>query len=224
MDVAKAKPNKNAPRRSGRPTKEQAGHIAEHILEVATQLFLKANFEATSVDLIVAKARISKQTFYARFASKEALFAAVIRRRMNDLIAPAAGEPDRAGPIDATLTRIGVALARRAFGPAALAFYRLIASEAHQFPQLALAYHESGVRTRDMIADIFSNAMRGGEIRSADARFLAQQFLYAVIEGRAHALLLDGKAARSEKDLSEQIAAAVALFLDGCRDAPASRT
>lgn len=221
MSVVKAKPKRSARRRSGRPTKEQAGRIAEHIVDVATRLFLEASFEATSVDLIVAKARISKQTFYARFVSKEALFAAVIRKGMNDLLAPADGESDRAGPIDTTLIRIGVELSKRAFAPAALALYRLIASEAHQFPQLALAYHESGVRSRELIADIFSNAMRDNQILSTDARLLAEQFLYAVIDGPAHALVLDGKAARSEKELREQVAAAVGLLLDGCRRRPA---
>lgn len=78
MTVAKAKPTKVAPRSSGRPTKEQAGRITEHIVEVARELFLASSFEAISVDLIAATARISKQTFYARFASKEALYAAVI--------------------------------------------------------------------------------------------------------------------------------------------------
>jgi AcrR family transcriptional regulator len=221
MDVAKADPDKSAPKRSGRPTKEQAERITEHIVEIATELFLEANFEATSVDLIVAKARISKQTFYARFASKEALFAAVVRKGMNDLPTLAAGEADRPGPIDATLIRIGVDLSRRAFGPAALALYRLIASEAHQFPELALAYRESGVRSRGLIAGIFSNAMHDGQIRPADADFLAEQFLYLVIEGPARVLAFEGGAATSEKALRERVTAAVNLFLNGCRDHPA---
>lgn len=221
MNVAKAKPNKTARRSSGRPTKEQASRITDHIIGAATRLFIETSFEATSVDLIAAKARISKQTFYARFVSKEALFAAVIRKGMDDFLVPAGGEPDRAGPIDATLMRIGVALSERAFTPAALALYRLVASEAHQFPQLALAYREGGVRSREMIAAIFSNAMRDGQIRSADALFLAEQFLYAVIEGPSRVLALDGNIAKSEKDLREWTAAAVRLFLDGCRDGPA---
>ena len=221
MTVAKAKPKRSVRRRSGRPTKEQAGRIAEHIVEVATRLFLETSFEATSVDLIAAKARISKQTFYARFVSKEALFAAVIRKGMTDLFAPAAGEADRADPIDATLIRIGVELSRRALSPAAVALNRLVTSESHQFPQLALAYHESGVRSRELIAGIFTNAMRDNQIRATDARFLAEQFLYVAIEGPVHALVLDGKTARSEKDVRERVAAAVRLFLDGCRERPA---
>jgi AcrR family transcriptional regulator len=221
MNVTKAKPSRSAPRHSGRPTKEQAGQITGHIIDVATRLFLESSFEAISIDLIAATARISKQTFYARFDSKEALFAAVIRKGVNDLLLPAAGEPDRAGPIDATLIRIGVELSKRALAPAAIAIDRLIASEAYQFRQLALAYHENAIHARELIADIFSNAMRDGQIRSTDAGFLAEQFLYAVVDGPTRALILRGKTAGSDKDLRERIAAAVGLFLDGCRGSPA---
>lgn len=220
MNVAKAKPTRSARRGSGRPTKEQAEQITGHIIEVATRLFSETNFEATSVDLIAATARISKQTFYARFASKEALFAAVIRKRMDDLLMPVLGEAGPASPIEATLVRIGLELSKRALTPAAIALERLITSEAHQFQELALAYRESAVHARELMAEIFANAMREGEIRSADARFLAEQFLYAVVEGPAHALILSGKTARPEKELRERIAAAVGLFLDGCRDRP----
>ena len=118
MNVTKTKASRSARPRSGRPTKEQAGQITGHIVEVATKLFLESSFESISVDLIAATARISKQTFYARFASKEELYAAVIRRSVDNLLMPAAGEPDRAGPIETTLIRIGVELSRRAIAPA----------------------------------------------------------------------------------------------------------
>ena len=217
MNVTKTRATRSTRPRSGRPTKEQAGQITGHIIEVATRLFLESGFEAVSVDLIAATARISKQTFYARFDSKETLYAAVIRKSLNDLLMPEAGEPDRAGPIEATLVRIGVELSRRALAPAAVALGRLVTSEAHQFPQLALAYHESAVQARSLIADIFSNAMRDGQIRSADTRFLAEQFLYAVVDGHTRTLIFSGKTAKPEKDLRERVTAAVRLFLDGCR-------
>src|SRR5229473_1483333 len=222
MSGTKAKPSRSARPHSGRPTKEQAGRISEHIIDVATRLFLESSFEAISVDLIAATARISKQTFYARFASKETLFAAVIRKGVNDLLLPAVAESNRDGPIEATLVRIGIELSKRALAPAATALERLVASEAHQFPQLALAYHENALHARGLIASVFSNAMRDGQIRSTDASFLADQFVYAVIDGPVRAMVLSGKIAKSEKDLRERIVAAVRLLLDGCR-APAAR-
>jgi TetR/AcrR family transcriptional regulator, mexJK operon transcriptional repressor len=224
MTVAKAKPKKIARRSSGRPTKEQAGRIAEHIIEVATRLFLESSFEAVSVDLIAATARISKQTFYARFASKEELFAAVIRKGTNDLLLPAVTESSRDGPIEATLIRIGLEFSIHALAPGAIAHERLVTSEAHQFPQLALAYHENALHARRLVASVFANAMRNGQIRSADASYLAEQFTYAVVDGPNRALVLSGNTGKSEKELRERIAGAVSLFLNGCRDDPARRS
>ncbi len=221
MNVTKAKPIRGPRRHSGRPTKEQAGQITGLLIDVATRLFLESSFEAVSIDLIAATARISKQTFYARFASKEALFAAVVRKSVNDLLVPEVTGSNRDGPIEVTLIRIGVELSKRALVPAAIAMDRLIASEAHQFPQLALAYHENAVHVRELIADIFSNAMRDGQIRSVDARFAAEQFLYAVVNGPVRNAILSGKVARSDKDLRERVTAAAGLFLDGCRNVSA---
>jgi TetR/AcrR family transcriptional repressor of mexJK operon len=223
MNVTKAKPTRSPRRHSGRPTKEQAGQITGQLIDVATRLFLESSFEAVSIDLIAATARISKQTFYARFASKEALFAAVVRKSVNDLLVPEVTGSNRDGPIEVTLIRIGVELSKRALAPAAIAMDRLIASEAHQFPQLALAYHENAVHVRELIADIFANAMRDGQIRFAEARFLAEQFLYAVVDGPVRTAILSGKVAKSDKELREHVTAAVRLFLDGCRDVSVRR-
>lgn len=218
-----AKSNKQKPDRtvrSGRPTKEQAEQITTHIVEVAMQLFLESSFEAVSIDQIAAAARISKQTFYARFASKEAVYAAVIRKGTDDLFRPVLSDSNRDGPIETILVRIGLELSKRAIAPAAIALERLVASEAHQFPDLARAYLENAVHARSMIASMFTNAMRDGQIRSADASYLAEQYTYAVVDGPNRAMVLSGKIVRSEKDLRERITAAVSLFLDGCRDRP----
>ena len=216
MTVAKAKTARTVRRSSGRPTKEQAGRITDQIVNVAMRLFLESSFESVSIDLIAATARISKQTFYARFASKEALFAAVIRKGTNDLLQPALTESNRDSPIEATLIKIGLEFSKHALAPAAIAHERLITSEAHQFPELAAAYHENSLHPRSLIANVFANAMRSGQIRSADASYLAEQFTYAVVDGPNRALVLTGKTVKTEKELRERISTAVRLFLHGC--------
>jgi TetR/AcrR family transcriptional repressor of mexJK operon len=141
----------------------------------------------------------------------------------NEKVAPAVTESNRDGPIEATLIRIGVELLKRALAPAAVAMDRLISSEAHQFPQLALAYYENTLHARGLIANVFSNAMRDGQIRSMDASLLAERFIYAVVDGPVRAMVLSGKIAKSEKDSRERIASAVELLLNGCRGDPARR-
>ena len=66
--------------RYGRPPREHAGQVEERILDAAGRVFLEHGFQGASVDEIAEVASAGKPTIYARFPSKQALFAAVIDR------------------------------------------------------------------------------------------------------------------------------------------------
>ncbi len=129
---AKVRPAKAAPRSSGRPTKEQAGRITDHIIDVAMQLFLSPPASRRSADPDRGHGTDLPQAdlLMLRFASKEALFAAVMRKGTNNLLVPLT-ESNRDDPIEATLVR-----PRRASNTRSRSGHRaerLISSEAHQF-------------------------------------------------------------------------------------------
>jgi AcrR family transcriptional regulator len=50
----------------------------QHVVEVATRLFAGEGYEATSIESVLAAAEISRGALYHHFASKEALFEAVL--------------------------------------------------------------------------------------------------------------------------------------------------
>jgi AcrR family transcriptional regulator len=62
--------NKRADR--GRATREQ-------LVEVATRLFAEHGYEGTSIEAVLAEANVSRGSLYHHFASKEALFEAVLQ-------------------------------------------------------------------------------------------------------------------------------------------------
>lgn len=71
------------------------------IIGAATEEFLAAGFDATSMDRIAARASVSKRTVYNHFPSKEALFAAILRQlwdasHTGEAPAYSAGQPLRA--------------------------------------------------------------------------------------------------------------------------------
>ena len=78
------------PRRGGRPSRAAAALLGEHILDVASELFLDQGYGATSIEAVAQYARISKRTFYHRFPDKASLFGAVVRRIIEEL-RPASG-------------------------------------------------------------------------------------------------------------------------------------
>jgi AcrR family transcriptional regulator len=53
---------------------------AERVLDAATAVFAEDGFDGATMDAIAMRARTTKPTLYARFGSKEALFAAAVER------------------------------------------------------------------------------------------------------------------------------------------------
>jgi AcrR family transcriptional regulator len=62
----------------GRPTQQEAARRQRFLLETAMALFLEHGL-SVSMDMIAAKASISKRTLYARYPDKLALFVAVLK-------------------------------------------------------------------------------------------------------------------------------------------------
>src|ERR1700730_13854404 len=72
----------------GRPTREEAVRRDARLLDVATTLFMERGFDGTSIDAVAEAAGVSKPTVYARYRDKRDLFAAVLRGRIRDWLAP----------------------------------------------------------------------------------------------------------------------------------------
>ena len=139
MDVSWARKTRSRDRgiiRCGRPRRELAGEVEERILDAAGKVFLERGFEGASVEEIAVVACAGKPTIYARFASKEALFAAVVARKVRkntnieEAIAPGATVEER-------LEAIGSAILERALTPETIGLMRAAVAEARRFPDLA---------------------------------------------------------------------------------------
>src|SRR5215469_6838577 len=68
--------------RIGRPPRELAGQVEARILDAARRVFLERGLAGASMEEIAGLACAGKPTIYARFASKEALFTAVVMRNV----------------------------------------------------------------------------------------------------------------------------------------------
>ncbi|HEY4383980.1 MAG TPA: TetR/AcrR family transcriptional regulator, partial [Ktedonobacteraceae bacterium] len=71
---------------SSHTTNERTLRKREQILTGARQLFLTRGYTGTSTDAIVKTIGISKETLYAYYPNKEALFAAVLQHVMDLLV------------------------------------------------------------------------------------------------------------------------------------------
>lgn len=122
--------------RGGRPPAKEAGDVDRRILEAAESLFLRLGFDATSCEQVVAQAGAGKASLYARYANKEALFAAVVRDTVERSLAPAADVSSDA-PLDSRLRAVGQSILTHALKPDVVALMRVVLATAHRMPELA---------------------------------------------------------------------------------------
>ena len=206
------------PRRGGRPSRAAAALLGEHILDVATELFLAEGYGATSIEAVAQRARISKRTFYHRFPDKAALFAAVVRRIIEQLRPPASTPLFEGANSAEMLRRLSRLILRAALMPMALALNRLMVAEAQRFPELAAIVAREGGRAEliRQIAVMLEREARAGALTIDRAEFAAEQFVQLVVSLPQRRALGLGEP-MTEAELDTWADDCVTLFLNGCR-------
>ncbi|HET7399795.1 MAG TPA: TetR/AcrR family transcriptional regulator [Intrasporangium sp.] len=69
----------------------------EQLLAVGRRLFAEKGFEATTVEEVAAKAKVSKPVVYEHFGGKEGLYAVVVDREIQALLGGITGALDQGG-------------------------------------------------------------------------------------------------------------------------------
>lgn len=164
-------------RRAGRPKASEAGDVDTRLLDAATHLFLSLGYEGTSCEQVVVLAGAGKASLYARYANKEALFEAVVRRSVQ-----AALESPQELAADLTLPErlhhVGLEILKRSIEPEKIAMMRLIIATAGRFPELAQLADKIGWEggVVKVTQAILLNQNAPGP-RQAQARVLAERFV-----------------------------------------------
>jgi AcrR family transcriptional regulator len=132
---------KKSPKR-GRPTKDLAGDVQTRILDAAEHLFLQKGYRSASIDEISEMAPASKPTIYAHFPGKEALFAAVVSRKINGLTRFEGFTPE-GRTIQDKLMSLGATIVEN-FIEESLGMVRATIAEADRFPELSRNVGDAG--------------------------------------------------------------------------------
>jgi AcrR family transcriptional regulator len=167
--------------RAGRPPKEQAEALGDHVVAVADALFIELGYGATSMATVASRARVGKQTLYRRFPDKAALFREVIRRRLDVMLMSKAADEEHCDPL-AALKEIGRRALAIVLDPEFLRLYRIIIAEALAFPELACAAADHwGSSCFDQCVAAVRVAQAHGVCRAGNPETLAQCFLWSVV-------------------------------------------
>jgi TetR/AcrR family transcriptional repressor of mexJK operon len=188
------------------PAKETA------ILEAASAQFLEHGY-SVSIDDIAAAAGVSKQTVYARFASKEDLFEAAVRSGADRLVG-ALFEASRQASLADALTELGLRYQDIVLDPRRVSMQRLLIAQAQQFPDLARRFFDSGpgyVRLR--LAEYLKSESQKGRLAISDANEAAEHFLGLVKGADQLSALLGIGASANAARRKEKVSRAVEAFL-----------
>ena len=104
-------------------------------MEAATATFLDRGFEAATFDQIALSAKAGKASLYARYPTKAALFAAVVRINVDRALAPAA-EIDASVSLPDRLRQVGVSILTHWLEPMPVALMRIMIATAPRMPDL----------------------------------------------------------------------------------------
>jgi len=178
LNLPEPEPAPTTRKRGGRPSAEHAGEVDRRILDAATTLFLRAGFDATSCDQVVAMAGAGKATLYARYANKDALFSAVVHRALEGVVLAAPDVPN-AMPVRERLRAVGLHLLQQALTEESVALLRVSLTTAPRLPELSRLVDQSG---RDSGVASIVAALAGpspDQVEAATA--VAQRFIDLVI-------------------------------------------
>lgn len=188
------------------------------ILAAAEEAFLAARYDSVTMDEIAELSRVSKQTVYAHFGTKEQLFVELVTamtREAGDEVVAGSAAPESGADVAATLERVLGHQLEVVLSPRLIRLRRLVISEVPRFPDLAQAVFEHGPRRAVATLEALLRELDArGWVRAPDPAVAAEQLNWLVMGAPTNAAMFLGDAATpAPAEQQAHVRDAVATFL-----------
>lgn len=192
------------------------------IVETAASVFLELGYEGASMKEVSTRLGGSKATLYGYFASKEALFVAVVQQyataHLYDAVTGLARDAAQGVGLVESLHRFGREMLKVLLNDAtAIKVYRMVLAQSGRSNIGTLFYQAGPSQSIDALAGIISQAMRDGQLRTGDAGLRARQFLALMTAELEERLFQHMPAPVDPNRIEEIVASAVELFKGGAQ-------
>ncbi|UZE25933.1 TetR/AcrR family transcriptional regulator [Pseudomonas sp. B21-056] len=201
----------NSQARRGRPINEALGQT---IVDAACELFVELGFQATTMDKVAQRAKISKLSIYRHFENKEALFSAAIAAHCHPF-APQALFEDFNGSAEDQLMEVGSSLLRTLLSPDVRSVEAMIMADKTNQKSLSERQYEAGpayviAQIEALLRQLHAKAV----LNVPDPRQSARLFA-ALIKGSDLLIIARFDEARAEDDneIESYCRSAVAMFV-----------
>ncbi len=197
--------------RRGRPAN---GALPQTIVDAACELFVELGFQATTMDKVAQRAKISKLSIYRHFENKEALFSAAIAARCHRF-APEALFEGVDGSAEDQLMAVGSSLLRTLLSPDVRGVEAMVMADKTNQTSLAKRHHEAGpahviARIEALLRQLHAKAV----LNVPDPRQSARLFA-ALFKGSDLLLIarFDEARATDDGEIESYCRSAVAMFI-----------
>ncbi|WP_426161830.1 TetR/AcrR family transcriptional regulator [Pseudoduganella sp. R-32] len=201
----------NSQGRRGRPANEA---LAQTIVDAAYELFVELGFQATTMDKVAQRAKISKLSIYRHFENKEALFSAAISARCHQF-APQALFESIGGSAEDQLMAVGSSLLRTLMNPEVRGVEAMIMADKTNQKSLSKLHYEAGAaHVTAQIEVLLRQLQAKGAMKVPNPRQSARLFA-ALVKG-ADLLAIarfDEAKAMDASEIESYCRSAVAMFL-----------
>ena len=212
-NASPASRHKSAPKVSG-PGRPKDLSKRAAILEAAKRMFSSEGYAGVSMDQIAAEAGVSKLTVYSHFGDKEALFAAAVRAKCEEMLPDDLFAQELKGPLRAQLKAIASGFFALISSDEAISTHRMMIMPGNADDPLRKLFWEAGPqRTHQAFAAFLQSRVDAGELDIADVQRASEQF-FSLIKGELHGRMMCGVCARPARgDVNSHIDASVDMFL-----------
>lgn len=157
---------------------ETGGPKRQAIMAAATELFIELGYASAAMEEVARRARVAKQTLYNYFGNKRALFQAIVEQICDELMTTVDVDASlEAGPTKA-LNDFARSFVVLMVTPTSIGLFRLLAADAHRFPDLAEMVFRTGPdRVVSDLARYLEAQHRAGRLKIVNARLSAESLM-----------------------------------------------
>lgn len=204
-DTATAPPRRR--RKDARPSE---------IIDAGHQEFIEKGFAGAKLDDVARRAGIAKGTIYRYFASKDALFEAVVKSRAQSKLGEIEALVDEHEGSAVTLLQMVIT---KAYEQMVMSDYakimRIIIAEGERFPEIKDIYYRSSIGTgMRMMSKIVERGIDSGEFRKCPATEIPRLIVAPVIAAAIWQLTFREY---EEINIDRHLAAHMDLILNGLK-------
>jgi len=197
--------------RRGRPANEALGQM---IADAACELFVELGFQATTMDKVAQRAKISKLSIYRHFANKEALFSAAIAARCHQF-APQALFEGVDGSAEDQLMAVGSSLLRTFLNPDVRRIEAMIMADKTNQQSLSKLQYEAGPAHVIAQIEALLRRLHARAVLDVPDPLLSARLFAALLKGSDLLIIarFDEAIAEDDNEIESYCRSAVAMFI-----------